>query len=322
MLDEKREGISRVSESAILPKYEITVLLSVYNSDFPRIKRTIESILIQKDISVQIVVADDGSENNYQKKIEELFEKNNFCDYKLVLNKENQGTVKNYITGLNVADGEYLKGISPGDYLYDNQVLKDWVDFLKASGKKWSFSDAIYYDHETGLCISTAAYPDNIKVYSQGDSINQRWNYVVVHDRALGAAILSSTDIQKQYITKIAEKGIVYGEDNMWRLMMFDDIVGSFYEKPTIYYEYGCGVSTTKNQDWFLKIRRDDQLTRDIMLETNNPVSFQIKMMKSIDPGRSLMKKIITKGLLTYRIKRKMNPRKSKTEKTNLRILK
>ena len=42
---------------------DMSVIVVTYNSEWEKIKITLNSILRQKNISLQIIVADDGSEN-------------------------------------------------------------------------------------------------------------------------------------------------------------------------------------------------------------------------------------------------------------------
>ena len=50
---------------------DVSVILATYNSDLKRIFETLYSILIQEKITFDLVIADDGSENNYKKEIED-----------------------------------------------------------------------------------------------------------------------------------------------------------------------------------------------------------------------------------------------------------
>ena len=53
-------------------KYAISVVVLTYNSAFDDIKQTILSIVKQKDITFELIIADDGSKENHFEKIKEL----------------------------------------------------------------------------------------------------------------------------------------------------------------------------------------------------------------------------------------------------------
>ena len=54
-------------------KYEISVLVLTYNFIYNNLIKTLDSIISQKNINFEIVIADDGSENNHKKEIIDYF---------------------------------------------------------------------------------------------------------------------------------------------------------------------------------------------------------------------------------------------------------
>ena len=176
-------------------KYDVSVVVLSYHPEFAKEKQTILSAIYQKGISVQIIVADDGSEKNYRQELEELFSARGFVDYKLVMNEKNQGTIANYISALRAAEGEYTKAISPGDYLTGETVLRDWINYLRKEKTDWSFSEAIYYLTENGKdqSLAKAAFPVYTDPYFRHDIRKARWNYVVLDDAAHGCTMLGKT---------------------------------------------------------------------------------------------------------------------------------
>lgn len=283
-------------------RYEISILLLQYNSEFEKTKRTLKSIILQENIKLEIIIADDGSIHNHQERIVTLFTKYGFTDYKLVMNPTNNGTVKNYISGLEVCEGQYIKSISPGDYLCNNNTLRNWIDFLKLSKRKWSFGDAIYYDEKSGKPISVDAHPRVIKPYIHNNGLLMRWHYLVFRDIALGATMLSTSDIQRYYCRKILNSGVKYAEDNIWRLMMFDGIIPAYYNQNVIYYEYGGGVSTSNNPIWKDRLLDDIKKTDTLMIQSTNTDNFQRQIIKGISPQKTIIEKIMIKGKLKYYI--------------------
>ena len=60
---------------------DFSVIVLIYNSDTEDLKLTIDSILQQKGITYQIVLADDASSNNALTEAEEYLREKGFKDY-------------------------------------------------------------------------------------------------------------------------------------------------------------------------------------------------------------------------------------------------
>ena len=292
--------------------HELSVVFLTYNARFEDVRDSLESVICQKDVDLEIVVADDGSKDNLQAKMETFFKDNDFADYKLVMNPRNAGTVANLLSGLEAADGEYIKTLSPGDRLYSEHTLREWLDFLRAQGSAWSFSDVIYYykDSEgSEIRFKEAVHPQDVSPYIMGDLKRCRWNYVVLNDIPIGAAILSKTAVQMKYCKRIKEAGVKYAEDNMWRLMMFDGELGTYYPSQTVLYETGTGISSPGSDLWKQRLARDWSITDDEMRKTANPDEFQQSMLKGIKTNASMFEKMLIKGKISLAIKRRFRKR-------------
>ncbi len=92
-----------------------SVLLVTYNSELSDIFKTLTSIINQEFEHFEIVLSDDGSEDNKFKQIEEFMKEHKFFNYKMVGHDKNQGTVKNLISGLENCSGKYVRDFGPGD---------------------------------------------------------------------------------------------------------------------------------------------------------------------------------------------------------------
>ncbi len=279
---------------------EISIIILTYNASWEKLKSTIDSALAQNNIDMEIIVADDGSENSLQDCVERYLLSKDLSkfDYQLITNAVNQGTVKNAISGLSVAKGKYSKLISPGDKLLQSDTLRNWLDALE--GSEWSFSDALYFD-EKGKQLSIMAQPQNIQVYLNHDAKAGRWHYVVLRDIALGASIIGLTTVQLEYCKRLRDAGVIYAEDNMWRLLMFEGHLGQYYPKATVYYECGSGISTNNNQKWHQKLKEDWEITDSLMVPAEND-RFQRKMIKEMHICG--FRKIFIKGKIKLILKR------------------
>ena len=105
-------------------KYPITVIVATYNPEWKKLRSTLLSIVTQKNIDFEIIITDDGSNDDYFDKAREFFIKNEISKYRFIKNQINIGTVKNFYNAIKCAGGEYVYGISPGDMFYEETTLE------------------------------------------------------------------------------------------------------------------------------------------------------------------------------------------------------
>lgn len=296
-----REQSTRDNETN---RFFVSVLVVNYNPDWKKLKFTLSSIIAQRGIDIEIVIADDGSENSRKKEIMDFFRNKKFANYKLVFNEKNNGTVHNVISGLKACNAKWVKGLGPGDALLGRECLKKWVEYCETKGLEWSFSDAVYYQKKENniKVVSCKAHPIDIIPYLKGDFSTCRWNYVVHGDIALGAAIICKTKVFLDYCFQIANK-VLYAEDNVWRLMMFDGIQAGYFPNNTILYEYGEGISTSGDSFWMQKIRRDWDATTEMIIHGDTIESLQKKMVKAYKLLSNKATKLLVKGRIKLYLK-------------------
>lgn len=253
-------------------EYDISVIVVTYNFELDKCLFTLESILQQININFEIIVADDGSENNYFTEIESFFQNRSFNYYKLLSHEKNQGTVYNYMDALRVASGKAVKSISPGDTLLGKDTLKRWHQHFVESKNLWSFCDAIFYKsiHGKMEIISQPAHPDNVKPYLLKQKDRCRWNFLIRNDRILGANMLCDRDTLITYMELVLGK-VKYAEDCVYRIMMFDGIMPYYFPENCILYEFGDGISTSSDLFW------KEMLTKDFESEHGIICSREIK---------------------------------------------
>lgn len=298
--------------------YEVSVVVLTYNPVWEKLVATLKSIITQKNVSVQLVLSDDGSVENYFQKTREYLDNNGFYNYVMIANEKNEGTVVNTLHGVEAATGEFIKTISPGDCLTNDYVLVSWIKAMIADNVRWSFSDAIYYksENENFSIVQDKAHPADICPYVRGKNEKCRWNYVVLDDIALGAAIMAKKQVMVKYLSRIVGK-VKYAEDNIWRLMMFDGVVGGYYPYPAVFYETGSGVSTSGSDVWKKRLEEDwNEATKEMLSKGVKNDIFQkdalhaLKNLKS--PNR--LKHVLVKGKIGMHLYRKLFWRKTPLE--------
>lgn len=298
---------------------KISVLILTYNPSKQKLIATLKSIIQQENVDIQVIVSDDGSKENYFREAEEFLENNNFKDYKFVNCEKNQGTVKNAIRAIGVSNGEYVKLISPGDMFTTKHALRKWLNHLIQSKYKWSICEAIYYKNVNGsiLPIEQPTHPMITDIYIKKQETKCRWNYVILDDIALGAATICERNLLIEYLLRIDGK-IVYAEDNIYRIMMFDGVCADYFPECAIFYECGEGISSSGESIWIERMMKDWYAAEDEMLKrmsVNDPV--QLKMRKILNNREidnkyvGYLRRLMEPGRLRITILRKYNMRYS-----------
>lgn len=251
-------------------KILVTVVVASYHPEYEKLRRTIVSILTQKDICLEIIVADDGSEKNFFQALEQLFEQYHFNQYRLLSSPKNMGTCLNIERGVAIASGKYIKTISPGDYLCDEYVLKEWASFMEAGHMDVSFGNAVYYTETNGTftILKKKQLPQRTDIYEvkRFQSKPAFLNYCFLSDAIVGALFLATKAILLKYLRFIIHK-VVYAEDNIYRIMLADNVKILYFDRPVICYEYGTGISTSGDSQWANIIRNEYRITNDIICE-------------------------------------------------------
>lgn len=300
--------------------FDVSVVVCSYNPEKESLLFTLRSIISQKNIEFEIIIADDGSKVFYKDDIITFFEENKFKNWKIICNEMNHGTVYNLYSGLKVCNSSHVKIISPGDALYGDTILKEWLDFQYQAKCKWSFADAIYYKNQLNgqIDLECQAHPNNVKPYLNNDKNTCRWNYIALDDIALGACLFCETKLMTNYISKIVNQ-VIYAEDNIWRMMMFDGIVGGYFPRNAVLYEYGTGISTGGSNIWTERLRRDWDKANELMIQNKELDDFQKSIVKAwkINDENQNIKKLFIKGKLMHFIVSKLHIRKT-SKRVNL----
>ena len=266
-------------------QYDVSIIILTYKPCIEKLRSTLVSAVLQEKISKQIIICDDGSDYNYFSEIKQIMAEYGFSDYKLIASSENQGTCKNFFSGLKEAEGKYSKGISPGDYFYAADTLYRWYEFMENNQIDSSFGDAIYYrnsETEEGIIpysqVTNPFFRQLFSIKKRGKNLFlKKTDYLIFRDFALGASFLAKTEIQIQYCRILIDK-VVYAEDNIFGLMLWDDSEFFYYPQNVIVYEVGTGISTIKSEAWANKLNNDNKWLYRIIIESNHTDAFSRRL--------------------------------------------
>ena len=291
---------------------KVSVLVLTYKPEWEKLKKTLGSILLQRDCDFDIVVSDDGSENNYFDVIETFFEQNNFHKYQLSRMPQNAGIVKNAMNGVAVSKAEYIKFISPGDMLHGIYALRDWVNYMDRNRElAMSFCDVIFYHMENDRMIfdKQYAHPQCPEAYND---VDQAYHYLLANDICLGASTMCRTDKLSKYLTCLVGK-VIFAEDNVYRLMVYRGERIGYFSRSALLYEYGTGISTSQDNIWGERIHNDWECADKIMIDGecySEKFKDTFKKFKKYSSKRDFMSRMkrsyIRSKKLGYKIKRKV----------------
>lgn len=255
-----------------MSKFDVSFVVLTYNPNITKLILTIKSILIQKMLKYEIIISDDGSKHFPRQELEVFFYDNKFKNFTILENQMNEGTVINFFRGVNQATGQYIKGISPGDYISDEFAIFNWLKELRKHNADWSFAKYMAYssnENNSIYFLNAYSHPQDENCYILNNS-TAVWNYVVSNDSAVGATTICKKETLIKYLKIILYK-VIYTEDLIFKLMMLDNINYLFYPNITMLYEFGSGISTGKRKKWYRLITKD-------FIECNNIILAKPKL--------------------------------------------
>lgn len=264
---------------------DISIIVATYNSSIDKLYRTLKSIILQENIGFEIIIADDGSDIYEENKIKDFFSKYHFNNYSLLHHEKNIGTVKNIYNAIKCAKSDFIKLISPGDYLYSNNILYEWMEFIRINNIQMCFSKIVpYYEDENGNLIIDTKFckPKNDFIYQKKYRKNSTIiNMCLISNTPVGAAYIIKKDLCEKYFGLI-ENRIIYTEDFAYRLMIIDEVKIAYYQNNAIWYEVGTGISTSRSNVWNARIKKDEEALYEIIIKRENDVSNEhfIKLIK------------------------------------------
>ncbi len=261
---------------------KFSVLVVTYNPDIYKVLLTLKSIISQDFNDYEIIVSDDGSENNCFKEIEEFFKKNNFENYILIPHTENQGTVKNLISGLSKASGKYVRDFGPGDTFYNVNTLSKIYSFMedKECDACFGLMRGYYMDEDNNMQYGDFNHPFDINAYRKTGTDNRIIkNLVLYSDNVSGACLCYKTGFYLEYLKKI-EKYVIYEEDIFQVLSSLEGKMVRLLDDYIVWYEMNSGVSKKKSK--FEELLKKDVDTFYNMLFEKYPDNKYVKKRRKV----------------------------------------
>lgn len=249
---------------------DVTFLLATFNPSWDMLIKSVDSVIRQKNISIQLIVCDDGSAENYFRELEKYFEKKGFTEYMLLTSGYNQGTVRNVLQAKDVSKGRYICAFGAGDYIYKDTVFDHWVKYCDELEAKMSFGEIVNYQvtEKGDLPVRVRSIPHCLWLYKKRNRNPhmEMYDYLLVNDHVCGVAWLSDREAFFKY-TGMLDGRVIYADDDHFRLMIYDGIKIFYFNEKVMYYENGIGVSTANNEKWNMLLKKDHLEANRIMCE-------------------------------------------------------
>ena len=231
----------------------VSVIVITYNPVWEKLRKTLKSVLWQKNVNFEVVIADDGSKNDFFEQATQYMQEANFTNYRFVKNLQNQGTVKNLLSGIKDVKSKYVKVISPGDFFYNDSTLERMVAFAERNPAAFYFCNRLSYsvDENAGIKLyDDKKEPKNLSVWLQGNIKKIRWGYLVYQDYLCGATCLYNTKCFLPYLTQMSSF-VTYAEDFSVVYMLANNEMGYFIpDCGGVWYECNTGISNQKDDFW------------------------------------------------------------------------
>ena len=97
---------------------KVSVIVPIYNSE-KSLPRCLKSILLQSFKNLEVILVNDGSQDNSLEICEKFRQKDNRI---IVINKENSGVSAARNSGLKIASGEFIQFVDADDFLNFNMI--------------------------------------------------------------------------------------------------------------------------------------------------------------------------------------------------------
>ncbi|MBO5321487.1 MAG: glycosyltransferase family 2 protein [Clostridia bacterium] len=298
-------------------KFDASVIILTYFPEKEKLFSTLKSVLMQKNISYEILVADDGSDNFYREEIEEMMNEYNFNNFKFVAHKENKGTVINFYDALKEAEGEIVKPISPGDYFYSEDTLYKVYEFMKEHNADATFGNIVYYSNDEKFKVFDIKTPICDDIYLNYKNYNSQKiakSLIKYSDFICGASLFYKTSVLTEFLSQVIGT-LIYAEDAITQFFAIEGKKILKFDEFVVFYEYASGISAGNNfgsnriMDDFIRFYKllSQKYPKNAYLETakrkfdlivkNDRIGYYLYRLTLIDNiFRSIKQKIVLKS--------------------------
>lgn len=226
----------------------LTVLVAQYRPDPDALRRTLASLAMQTTREFAVVLADDGSPQDFFVQSQAFLAAQGITDVQCIAMRQNGGTVCNLLNALQHIATRWVLTLSPGDYLYDEETLAWWLGRLQADAPRVAFARQAYYTPEPVPTPAPGETPFDRTPYDPAhyDTGTIKRNLLLYDDGISGCGMVYERDLFAEALEKMAGR-VRLAEDFAVRMFAVQGIPIRRYDRLTTWYEYGAGVSTNES---------------------------------------------------------------------------
>lgn len=304
---------------------QVSVIVLTYNPDNDKLRSTLAAVAAQRDVELEVLISDDGSARKDFAFLPGFMDSLNVRRWRLLEHPVNRGTVASCRSAVSEAAGKYVFLTSPGDYLYDETVLRDLYRFAEENNAPLCFGNAVFYrDGELSREVGVPAAP---ALYAPGADKAQIDTCFFGGSWVIGAAYFRSRELLARTLEQISET-CVYMEDTpstMFALAAGEKLC--YCDRNTVWYEDGTGVSTAASDKWAKLLRKDltGALKKLKRRYPRNPY-VDLAYINAFEEGkfRRLAKKLLRHPVLTVKtaLKKRTKPQSIRCTEAELAYLK
>lgn len=238
---------------------QVSVIVLTYNPDNRKLRQTLHAIAAQKDVETELIISDDGSAQKDFSFLDAYLSSLGVTQYRLLAHEENRGTVGSCLSAVREATGEYVFLTSPGDYLFDEYVLRDFYRFAKEQDCPLSFGNAVFYCAENGVprVTRTIGAPARPQLFAPEKAEKTGKLSFFAGDWIIGASYFRDRRVFLSCLEQLWQESR-YTEDSP--STAFALAAGHRlcrYDRNMVFYEDGTGVSTGVSEKWQRLLHRD-----------------------------------------------------------------
>lgn len=216
-----------------MEKIDISIIVPVYNAE-KTIEKCLNSLLTQKDVNLEIICINDGSEDNTLN-ILKTYE--NKYDNIVVVSQQNKGVSKTRNLGIDIAKGDYIMFVDADDFLKEDSLctidLSEQLDLYKF-GYAYSYKN-VYQENSFGNRKIVIDENNCNKVFVDVmNNINENMVWAQLYKREILDGIRFDTDI-------------FYAEDILFNSYVLRKIKTLKYIDSIIYFYERQDTSVTNN---------------------------------------------------------------------------
>lgn len=185
-----------------------SIVVPIYNAE-KYLRECIDSVLSQTFTDFELILVDDGSNDNSPSICDEYAQKDGRIK---VIHKQNSGQAETRNIGTNTASGKYIIYIDSDDYITENTFFEDLYEIAKAEIDIICYKYRKYFDNTKTMADAGFKIPE----FKANDSMAVRINKLVANDAFYCAPWSKAIKLSVIKDNGIEFKNGLLSEDQEW----------------------------------------------------------------------------------------------------------